>query len=213
MRFLKLKIQKARAALRKKSSLHSKVSNAKTTPCKEEEKIQSHLDYSPSPKRRQKHKKKSKKEKAVQTKNECKSTKNIVINYGKAIAAFASSDLAIPYLADLIKDEEFSYDGFVKFIIGAKETIGGIASLRSLLLENENENEEIKRYKKVLRMIGEVFIKYFSVNWIVHGRMTHKIVYLKYRTRMLRRIQNPEYFTYIREHKENKQPEVTKKDF
>ena len=85
----------------------------------------------------------------------------------------------------------------------AKNKIAGIDSFKSLFVVGENDDSETAIFKQLFGMLGEVFIKYFSVNWIIHGRVTNKLVYLKYRGKMLRRIQNPESFTYIKKRFEN----------
>ena len=127
------------------------------------------------------------------------STKNISINYGKAISSFATSTLAVPYLQPTLDKEGIDLKDFILFISQAKESIGGISSLRSLLTINEAfDTLKTMKFKKIFRMISEVFIKHFSVNWIIHGKVTHKLVYLKFRSKMLRRVQNPELFTYVK---------------
>ena len=125
------------------------------------------------------------------------STKNIAINYGKAISSFALSSLAVPYLQTFIDEKTIDLAEFIRFVSQAKESIGGIAGLRGLLLTHEEDDLKMTMCKKAFKAVSEVFIKYFSVNWIIHGRVTHKLVYLKYRSKMLRRIQNPELFTYV----------------
>ena len=131
-----------------------------------------------------------------------RATKNIVVNFGKAIASFAASSLAFPYLADLIEKENITSADFTQFINKSKSKIGGIDSFRNLLLINEDcDAPKLQACKRVFAGIAEIFIKYFSVNWITHGRVTHKLVYLKYRFKILRRIRNPEMFTYISEAK------------
>jgi len=125
-------------------------------------------------------------------------TKNIVINYGGAIIAFAASSLAEPYLEPHLKKEGVTLKQFVDFVQASKGKTNSIQGFRSLLIISETDNETTKTLKQIFAKISEVFIKYFSVNWIMHGRVTHKLVYLKYRCRILRRIQNPEYFTYIK---------------
>ena len=127
------------------------------------------------------------------------STKNISINYGKAISSFAISALALPYLQPTFDQGEVSLNDFILFMNHAKTKIGGISSLRSLLMINDKvDGVKTMMLKKTFKMIGEVFIKYFSVNWIIHGKVTHKLVYLKFRSKMLRRFENPELFTYVR---------------
>jgi len=126
-------------------------------------------------------------------------TKNIIINYGKAIASFASSDLAAPYLQPYLRGEDGDLkEKFKKFINQAKSRIAGNESLQSLLKSNEKDCPETILFKEIFQRLGEVFIKYFSVNWIIHGRVTHKLVYLKYRGIMLRKILNPENFIFVK---------------
>jgi len=79
-----------------------------------------------------------------------------------------------------------------------KDMIGGISSFRLLLVVLEKDTPEEVAFKKIYGALAEAFIKYFSHNWIIHGRMGHKDVYLKYRFKMLRRIRNPESFTYLK---------------
>ena len=129
-------------------------------------------------------------------------TKNIIINYGKAISSFALSRLAVPYLKTHLENEGVSMKGFIDFVGEAKEEIGGIQSFRNLLLIKPEDSTLMIKYKKIFKLISEVFIKYFSVNWIMNGKVIHKLVYLKYRSKVLRRIQNPENFTYIRKRTE-----------
>jgi hypothetical protein len=128
--------------------------------------------------------------------------KNIAINYGKAIASFAASPLAIPYLKSILsKEEDVTIYQFQQFANREKSNIGGICSLRSVLVVGEEDDKKIAACKRLFKAIGEIFIKYFSVNWIMTGRLAHKMAYLKFRYKMLRRIQDPESFTYIKERK------------
>lgn len=137
------------------------------------------------------------------------STKNMSINYGKTISSFSTSQLAIPYLEPYLKSCEVVLHDFVSFVNQAKGNIGGISSLRSLLvIDEKSDAKQIVIFKRIFKMIAEVFIKYFSVNWITHGRLTHKLVYLKFRAKMLRRIQNPELFTYVRKRELKSNPKL-----
>ena len=78
-----------------------------------------------------------------------------------------------------------------------KAKLGGISSFRAMLLAGERENAKTEACKRVFQWISEVFIKYFSVSWIIHGKVSHKETYLKYRFKMLRRVQKPEAFNSI----------------
>jgi len=142
-----------------------------------------------------------KKAKGKKGKKEINPTKNIVINYGNAMASFALSKLAVPYLQSSVDKGTLDLQGFIEYLSSSKGRITGVEGLKSLLLITEEDNEKVASYKLAFKMLCEIFIKYFSVNWIIHGRVTNKLVYLKYRTRVLVRVQNPEQFTYIKEEK------------
>jgi len=125
-------------------------------------------------------------------------TKTIVKNFGKAMCSFASSELALPYLNQLVNKSENIIKPFQTYIKKKKGTVDCIEALRSLLLPYGNDSKELTRYKQIFKELSIVFIKYFSVNWIFQGKMAHKQVHLKARYKMLRRVQNPEYFTYFK---------------
>jgi len=126
-----------------------------------------------------------------------KATKNLAKNYGKAITAFASSNLANPYLEPVLQKERLSLEDFLDYMKAAKDSIQGIDSFRAFLLVNDYDSHKLVAQKRAFQAMGIIFIKYFSVNWIMHGRINNKIVYLKNRFKILRRIQNPEVFTYL----------------
>jgi len=126
-----------------------------------------------------------------------KATKHVVKNFGKAIASFAVSDLAEPYLKPFLEEEGINLEDFVEYIDSKKDSIEGIESLRSLLVAEESDTPLISPCKRVFQKIAEIFIKYFSVNWIYSGKLKYRKVHLKYRFKMLRRIKNPSLFTYL----------------
>jgi len=125
-------------------------------------------------------------------------TKNIVKNYGKAMCSFAASNLSLPYLQLIAKSENIKLDRFKEYFRCKKELVGSIESFRNLYIEDSTDSEEIKAFKRIFQKISVIFIKDFSVNWIFNGKLTQKQAHLKYRYKMLRRIQNPELFTYLK---------------
>ena len=141
-------------------------------------------------------------------------TKNIVTNFGKAIATFALSGLALPYVQPILEktelEESIEVEDVVNFVQSQKSNINSIAGFRALLLIQETDSKKIVSCKKCFQMVAETFIKYFSVNWIVHGRVTYKLEHLKFRYKMLRRIQNPEQFTYLKGYNEKPKKNKTK---
>jgi hypothetical protein len=127
-----------------------------------------------------------------------KRTKNIVKNYGNAIASFALSDLSIPYIETLLFQEEVPLEEFREFVSKEKEGLTCLSALRNILQEKKQDSEREKAYKRIFRGAGLAFVKYFSVNWIYHSKMKYRDAHLKFRFRMMRRIQNPELFTYLK---------------
>lgn len=156
-----------------------------------------------------KHTKKSRRRTEERVTKECyRATKNIAKNFGKAITSFAASELALPYLPPILAKEGISHSNFMSFLKSARDLIQGIDSFRSMLLANHDDEPVIKAGKRVFQQIGIIFVKYFSVNWIVHGKCANKIIYLKHRFKILRRLQNPELFTYLQGPKEKKVKKV-----
>ena len=130
-------------------------------------------------------------------------TKNIVKNYGKAICTFVTSSLANPYLYEIVGKYGLSPADFIGYINSIKDSIDGLFRFRSILMINPEDGADLVAKKRIFVEISEVFIKYFSVNWIFHSKVFHKTAHLKFRFKMLRRIQNPELFTYLK-HAERK---------
>lgn len=142
----------------------------------------------------------SKKKKVAKAKNTPpEGIKNVVKNYAKAMCSFAYSDLAAPYLSSMIKiKKKATKKGFKEWIYSIKESMDSIEVLRWSLLPTEEDPKPVQKYKKLFQALCEIFLKYFAVNWIYSGRLRHTETHLNFRFKMLRRVQNPENFTYIR---------------
>jgi hypothetical protein len=125
------------------------------------------------------------------------SCKNIMKNYSRAMVNFAISDLALPYLADSFVKHGLEKDDFNRVLNSQKASIHCIKSMRALLLVQSHDTKETVAFKTIFQEICEVFLKHFSVNWIFNSKISDKIVHLKYRFKILRRVQNPEQFTYL----------------
>jgi len=180
MRFLKTKI-----ALAKASSSFKKLKHVEESPV-------NRTIFQESPKKRRR---------VVGeplTPESTRSIKNIAKNFARAICNFSASKICLPYLIPLIEEKNVNLKAFLEYINGIKKYIDGLNKFRTSLIIQESDSEEVKSYKELFRKIGEVFIKYFSVNWIFSGKVHYKEAHLKYRFKMLRRIQQPELFTYIR---------------
>jgi len=189
MRFLKNKILLAQE-FKKQSQRKQELANK---PPKTTSKSNSSLSSPSSPKKRR-----AIPTGVIITPEKIRCTKNIAKNYGSAIATFACSDIAKPYLKPLYEQENLTHEAFIHYAKQLKKIITGIDSFRNSLLVKAGDSQPTASCKRVFQKISEIFIKYFSVNWIFTARIAHKLVYLKYRGKMLRRVQNPELFTYVK---------------
>jgi len=127
-----------------------------------------------------------------------KSYKNIAKNFGRAICSFTVSSTSDDYLIPITEKEGVNLSLFREYIEQRKEEINGIEGFRRLLLVDPADPPDIQQYKRCFQKIAEVFMKYFSVNWIFSGRLSYQMLYLKLRFKILRRIQHPELFTFIK---------------
>ena len=125
----------------------------------------------------------------------------IVRNYAQVLCSFGSSIMAKSFLKKLIEQK---YNGLVEieafqlYIRRKKESTQSMASLRDLLTVKQDETELEISYKRLFSDISVVFLKFFAVNWIFSGKVKHKLDHLKCRHKMIRRVRNPEYFTFLK---------------
>jgi len=66
------------------------------------------------------------------------------------------------------------------------------------LLVTSEDSAEVAAYKRVFQGLSIIFVKFFSVNWIFSGKLFNKLAHLQCRLKILRRIKNPEHFTYFK---------------
>ena len=129
---------------------------------------------------------------------------NVMKNYARAMVKFSLSSLADPYLERMKGKYGIIPGSFRKTLLGYKSKVNCIKGLREILLINGGDSQELKTFKLVFQELCIIFVKYFSVNWIYSGKMNEKPKYLQYRGKMLRRVQQPEYFTYLESFVEKK---------
>ena len=122
--------------------------------------------------------------------------KNMVKNYGKQCVIFAiNTSEELLEEKGLIKKEIPQFKNYYKNNISG---ITNIESFRKLLLATENDSLEIIKFKKVFQSVSIIFIMNFSMQWIfASARIKDRHGHLFARFKMLRRVQNPENFTYI----------------
>jgi len=124
---------------------------------------------------------------------------NIMKNYGRAMTNFALSTTARYYLVTIATRNDVSLQDFSEYIRRKKKSANCIKQIRRMLPLDEDENDEEFKLKKVFQELCVVFLKFFSVNWLYSSKIAEKVQHLKYRFKILRRVQNPQYFTYLKD--------------
>jgi len=118
---------------------------------------------------------------------------NIIKNFIKAISAFSTSDLALPYLIPLLDNTNVTQEKFVSYVFTYKEKVDSLKGLIDLTLAEDNESKETINCKKIFKDLSIIFLKYFAVNWIFGStKLKHRKVLLKNRFIIKRKIENPD---------------------
>ena len=122
---------------------------------------------------------------------------NIMKNYCRALMNFGLSELSRAYLMTEEAENDISYERFIHILSSKRKGTNCIKGLRSLLLRDRRDSREKRAFKVMFQRSCETFLKYFCVNWIFHSQLSDRLKHLTYRGKILRRIQNPEYFTNL----------------
>jgi len=132
------------------------------------------------------------KHKRIPEEEEKLARKNIVKNYGRAIANFALSDLFLPYIENDPLKSQVDWDEFLAFAKHARDAIQNAETMRDSFLIRIEDSERQIAIKRLFQKAAEIFIKYFSINWIFSGKLIYKQVYVQARGDLLRKILKPE---------------------
>lgn len=126
------------------------------------------------------------------------SCKNILKNYIRALINFALSETSLPFLSKKFQEGGLNPEVFRNLMNSRKTTVNSIKDLRELLLvDKRQDSPEMIVFKQTFKDLSVNFIKFYCVNWVFHSRVSDKITHLNYRFKILRRIRNPEHFTYL----------------
>jgi len=138
----------------------------------------------------------SKKQKALDKKNQPKKyVKNVDLTYIKAIITFANSHMALPYIKACLQQENLKFTDLISFITTTKDCItNGVQAFWSLFLDEVRDDPKTEACKRIFKSLSQVFIDNFSVDWINQSKLVHKEAYLKYRQKMLKKLQSPEHY-------------------
>jgi len=126
---------------------------------------------------------------------------NIIKNYGRAMANFALSPLARPYLKAILPKCGSSPTTFQAFMKKKKRSANCIKKLREMLPSEANRGAPNYAEKLVFQELCVIFMKIFSVNWLFNSKIDNKLAHLSYRFKILRRIKDPDHFTYLKDFK------------
>ena len=123
---------------------------------------------------------------------------NVMKNYAGAMVTFALSRASEPYLTRSPLIKTMSFDLFREKLVPQRPKIISIKNLRErLVIDESKDSEETKAFKGLFREACKAFLKHYWVKWIYNSKLEDKPKYLNYRGRLLRRVQNPELFTYL----------------
>jgi len=112
---------------------------------------------------------------------------------------FALSRMAQPYLKSITARLGITSQSFSDYIAKRKKSANCIKKLRAMLPIGTDEKEEDLKFKIAFQEICIVFLKFFVVNWLYNSKIAEKVTHLKYRFKILRRVKNPQYFTYLKD--------------
>jgi len=132
-------------------------------------------------------------EKSLRRKRRVSSGNNIMKNYARAFVNFGLSSLALPH----ISNGDISPEKFQQILKSKRKNANCIKGLRGLLLQERRDSRDMRAFKIIFQKLCEIFMKYYCVNWIFHSRVDDKMKHLSYRGKILRRVKDPEHFTYL----------------
>jgi len=127
------------------------------------------------------------------------SCENIIKNYGRAMTNFALSSLAVPYLKVILPKHGSNLTTFLSFIKKKKKSANCIKKLREMLPCAGNQDAPNLPEKFVFQELCAIFIKFFCVNWLWNSKIDNKNMHLNYRFKILRRVKDPDHFTYLKD--------------
>ena len=88
-----------------------------------------------------------------------------------------------------------SYIAFMNILRTKKSKINSIADLRNFWLEAEHGD-----FPKVARILSNVFLRHFSLEYIFNSRISNYYGHVKYRARLIEALRNPSHFTSIKQY-------------
>jgi hypothetical protein len=95
-------------------------------------------------------------------------------------------------VADVCEYTGVPFDDFINEMIEMKKTINTIADLRRLWIDY--------KYSRCMRIISNLFLRKYSLNYIFNSRICNFRSHIKYRHRLCEAIKNPKAFRHIKDY-------------
>ncbi len=127
------------------------------------------------------------------------SSDNIIKNYGREMTSFALSTMAETYLKEVTGKYGVKMSKFLRFVRAKENSANCIRKLREMPPIQSDMNRPDFRLRQVFQEISIIFLKFFCVNWLYNSKIDGKIIHLHYRFKILRRVKDPDNFTYLKE--------------
>ena len=105
--------------------------------------------------------------------------------FSNTIIIFALSPLASPYLNCQVWERGLEPEIFKRVL---EERRRQNRSLRRLLIIHRDDSVEERAFKGIFKEMCIIFLREFCVDWILQSKFPNKMVYLRYRTKLLRRL-------------------------
>lgn len=125
------------------------------------------------------------------------SQRTIMKNYSRAIFNFAISTVALSSLDGIFSAHQINGQNFREFVTNRDLNLDSITNLRNLLFVRRADSQEIMNIKRVFKEMCMIFLKTFSLNWILQSKIENKGAHIKYRSKMIRRVNNPRLFAQL----------------
>ena len=108
--------------------------------------------------------------------------------------SFTHSALGSSYLGVKLHDKGICHEIFEQFVSTWRGRINDIQTLLGLLIVRTYDNVQTAACKSVFKEILELFLKHFSLDWILkNDKAGNKMKFLRYRTKLLRKLQSNIY--------------------
>jgi hypothetical protein len=124
-------------------------------------------------------------------------TKNIIKNYGRAIANFILTPLFEPYMIAEPLMKDINWREFRHFVEEVRDNLVNLETFRKIISIDQSDDSKVVAFKKLFVKGAVIFIKYFSVNWIFDSKVVYKQMYLRFRGTLLRGVLDPSKLTLI----------------